>query len=110
MVKKHGRHTSAFLLLFLSEEPCYGALLLSKMQTELPHCFSDSADVYRCLQEMDNAGLVTTTWETEKSGQPRKWYSITDAGKRFLKEQNDDIRMRLENFNVFIERYEKLNK
>ncbi|HVJ50579.1 PadR family transcriptional regulator [Desulfitobacterium sp.] len=105
MVKKHGRHTSAFLLLLLSDTPSYGALLLTRLQTELPHCFSDSADVYRCLQEMDKDGLVETNWETRETGQPRKWYSITPKGMRTLQEQAKDIRLRYANFEFFLTHY-----
>jgi len=107
VAKKCGRHTSAFLLLFLSEGPLYGALLLSKLQTDLPHCFSDSADVYRTLQELEQDGLVETSWDTEAAGQPRKWYTITSLGKQALKEQREDICMRLENFNYFLEHYKE---
>ncbi len=110
MAKKCGRHTSAFLLLFLSMGPLYGALLLSKLQTELPHCFSDSADVYRTLQELEQAGLVETSWDTEASGQPRKWYTITPLGKKALKEQHDDICMRLENFEYFLSHYKETDE
>ena len=107
MLKKHGRHTSAFILLFLAREPDYGAGLLLKMQTELPYCFSDSAIVYRSLQEMEKNGLLTASWETPDAGAPRKWYAITSAGKEALAEQAEDIRQRHENFTYFIAAMEK---
>ena len=102
MTKKHGRHTSAFILLLLSEGPSYGALLLTRLQNELPHFFSDSADVYRCLQDMSKNGLVETSWEPQETGQPRKWYTITPKGMDVLKEQAEDIRMRKANFEFFL--------
>lgn len=105
MSKKHGRHTSAFLLLFLSDAPSYGALLLTRLHTELPHCFSDSADVYRCLQEMNVSGLIEANWETQETGQPRKWYTITSKGRQVLKEQAEDIRLRYANFEFFLTHY-----
>lgn len=58
--------------LFLVDAPSYEALLLSRLKAKLPHCFSDSAIVYRSLQEMDKNGLVETTWGTMENGQPRK--------------------------------------
>lgn len=105
MQKKHGRHTSAFLLLLLSDGPSYGALLLTRLQTELPHCFSDSADVYRCLQEMSKNCLIEANWETQDTGQPRKWYTITSKGRQALKEQAEDIRLRNANFQFFLDHY-----
>lgn len=109
MTKKHGRHTPAFLLLLLADAPCYGALLLTRLQTELPYCFSDSANVYRSLQEMEKNGLVETSWETRETGQPRKWYTITPKGKQALKEQAEDIRQRHANFEFFLSRYKAIS-
>lgn len=108
MGKKRGRHTGAFLLLFLAEGPSYGAMLLTRLQNELPYFFSDSADIYRTLQEMTDAGLAEAGWETEKSGQPRKWYTITEKGVIALSEQAEDIRKRMENFEFFWERYKNI--
>ena len=108
MDKKHGRHTSAFLLLLLSEGPSYGALLLTRMQTELPHCFSDSPDVYRCLQKMEDDGLVEINWETQDTGQPRKWYKMTQKGMQALAEQAEDIRSRHANFEFFLAHYKTI--
>jgi len=108
MPKKHGRHTSAFLLLLLADSPSYGALLLSKLQSELPHCFSDSPDVYRCLQKMEDDGLVETNWEPQETGQPRKWYSITPKGMQALNEQAEDIRLRHANFEFFLAHYKTI--
>lgn len=110
MVKKHGRHTSAFILLLLAEEPSYGASILTRLETELPHCFSDSADVYRCLQEMSKDGLLETQWETQENGQPRKWYKISEKGILALKEQAEDIRLRMANFDYFLKHYNNISK
>ena len=109
MSKKHGRHTAAFLLLLLAEGPYYGAMLLTKLQNELPRCFSDSAIVYRSLQEMEKNGLAETTWEMRETGQPRKWYTITGKGRQELREQAEDIRQRQANFEFFLQRYSVLN-
>lgn len=109
MQKKHGRHTSAFLLLLIAEAPAYGALLLTRLQDELPHCFSDSANVYRSLQELEKNGLLTTSWETPETGQPRKWYTITSKGREALEEQAEDVRLRHANFEYFLSHYKRLS-
>lgn len=110
MAKMHGRHTPAFLLLLLADAPSYGALLLKKLETELPYCFSDSAIVYRSLQEMEKDGLVETSWETGESGQPRKWYTMTPKGKQALMEHAEDIRQRHANFEFFLSRYKAFSQ
>lgn len=108
MTKKHGRHTSAFILLLLSEAPSYGALILTRLQNELPHFFSDSADVYRSLQDLSKNGLVENYWETQDNGQPRKWYTITAKGMLTLKEHAEDIRLRKANFEYFLNNYNNI--
>ncbi len=105
MAKKHGRHTPAFLLLFLSDGPAYGASLLTRLQTELPHCLSDSAIVYRSLQEMEKNGLVESSWEMRESGPPRKWYTVTAKGMLSLEGYAEDIRQRHANFEFFLTHY-----
>ncbi len=107
MAKTHGRHTPAFLLLMLSDGPSYGAQLLTRLESELPHCFSDSAIVYRSLAQMDKQGLVETRWVTEGAGQPRKWYFITRKGRMALGEYAEDIERRVKNLTFFLDRYRK---
>jgi len=106
MPKKHGRHTAAFLLLFLADGPSYGALLLKRLENEIPYCFSDSAIVYRSLQEMERSGLIEGRWEMPDTGQPRKWYAITAKGEKELAAQAEDIRQRHANLEFFLSRYQ----
>ena len=110
MPNKHGRHTPAFLLLFLIDAPSYGALLLKRLETELPHVFSDSAIVYRSLQDLEKRGWVNTSWEMKETGQPRKWYTITPAGKQALAEFAEDISKRQANFEYFLNRYQVVSQ
>lgn len=107
MAKTHGRHTPAFLLLLLTDGPSYGAQLLARLQSELPHCRSDSAIVYRSLTKLEGGGFVQASWLADESGRPRKWYSITESGKAKLAEYADDIEHRVENLRFFLDRYSK---
>ncbi|SPF31538.1 PadR family transcripitonal regulator [Candidatus Desulfosporosinus infrequens] len=110
MSKNFGRHTPAFLLLFLVDGPSYGASLLTRLQNDLPYCLSDSAIVYRSLQEMEKNSLVETNWEIRKTGQPRKWYTITPKGKLELEEYAEDIRRRHANLEFFQSYYRTITK
>jgi len=42
--------------------------------------------LYPLLTRLKNDGLLSYRWEESKSGPPRKYYEITDNGKRFLSE------------------------
>lgn len=110
MNNKHGRHTPAFLLLFLAEGPSYGAMLFTRMKQELPHCFADSAIIYRSLQDIEKQGLAATSWEIVEGSQPRKWYSITHQGMVALADFEVDIKYRRANFDFFLSRYNDVLK
>jgi DNA-binding PadR family transcriptional regulator len=108
--RKGGRHTPAFILLFLSENPSHGSGLLKKMEATLPFCLSDSAGLYRALQNLEKDGAVSSVWETPDSGGPKKIYRITRAGEALLAELASDIERRQENFRVFLEQWKKISK
>ncbi len=40
--------------------------------------------LYPLLTRLKNAGLVEYKWVESKSGPPRKYYTLTTAGKKFL--------------------------
>jgi PadR family transcriptional regulator, regulatory protein PadR len=42
--------------------------------------------LYPLLTRQKNAGLLSYRWEESTQGPPRKYYAITDEGKKFLKE------------------------
>ena len=105
MVKRHGRHTPAFLLLQLAYAPAYGSMLVKKLEDELPFCFSDSAIIYRSLKDMEINGLVKTIWETKDTGKPVKWYSITPKGLEMLDFWAEDIQKCHANLEFFLSKY-----
>ena len=42
--------------------------------------------LYPLLTRLKNGGLLQYRWEESKSGPPRKYYSLTPLGKKFLEE------------------------
>jgi PadR family transcriptional regulator, regulatory protein PadR len=106
MAKRHGRHTPAFLLLQLANAPAYGSMLVKKLEEELPYCFSDSAIIYRSLQDMESNGLVETNWVTNDTGKPVKWYTITPKGLEMLDFLEKDIRKCHANLEYFLSKYQ----
>ncbi|MFD2202448.1 PadR family transcriptional regulator [Shivajiella indica] len=45
--------------------------------------------LYPLLQRLKNASLVTYKWVESESGPPRKYYSITEDGRKFLETLNE---------------------
>lgn len=42
--------------------------------------------IYPLMTRLKNAGLLAYRWEESSSGPPRKYYSLTKKGKKFLNE------------------------
>ncbi len=60
--------------------------------------------LYPLLNRMSTDGVLSTTWETEGiKGHPRKFYSLTKSGDKFLTEMQDAF----ENMNQV---YKKIKK
>ncbi len=45
--------------------------------------------LYPLLTRLKNDGLLNYRWEESKSGPPRKYYELTDLGKKFLTELDE---------------------
>ena len=106
----HGRHTSAYILLFLAQESAYGLTLLNKMEEQIPHNNIDGSAIYRALKDLENSGFVQSYWDTNDPGPAKKWYQITEAGLQELDEFKTDIEMRVDNLQFFLRTYQELFK
>lgn len=104
----YGRHLPAFILLFLAKEPGYGLILLNKITCSLPFNKTDSAAVYRSLQELEKLNAVESYWDTSEPGPAKKWYKITPIGLQQLTSFKDDIEQRIKNLEFFLSEYYKL--
>jgi PadR family transcriptional regulator PadR len=106
-----GKHLEAFLLLLLAEEPNHGGALLTRLHALLPSQWSiDDGQVYRLLRALESHGAVTSTWEPQANGAPRRVYRLTSAGFERLAEWKDDIQLRRASLNVFLRRWRALSK
>ncbi len=63
-----------------------GEVYASDMLDELTaaHMIVVEGTLYPLLTRLKNAGLLEYKWVESKSGPPRKYYTLTDAGNRFL--------------------------
>ncbi len=61
--------------------------------------------LYPLLTRQKNAGLLTYRWEESSQGPPRKYYTITEIGRAYLKELDKSWR----ELNDTIESIKKVN-
>ena len=79
----HGDLLASSLLAFLRNMPTYGYQLAQELTKAGLPAF-DSATVYRTLRQLERTGMVSSFWDTSKSGPARRMYSLTEAGETFL--------------------------
>ncbi|QWH16435.1 PadR family transcriptional regulator [Bacillus mycoides] len=109
-MKHTGRHTGAFLLLFLAEGDNYGGQLLQKCEEELPVNPIDSAILYRTLKKLENEGAIESYVSTSVPDKPRKMYKITTTGKEQLADFQMDIEEKMKNLSFFLDKYKDLKE
>ncbi|MEK4066597.1 PadR family transcriptional regulator [Peribacillus sp. FSL R5-0717] len=108
-MKHTGRHTGAFLLLFLTEGDNYGGKLLKKCEEELPINPIDSAILYRTLKKLEEEGAVESYLDASDRDKPIRMYKITTVGKRKLEDFQIDIEGKIKNLAFFLEKYKEWN-
>lgn len=104
-MKHTGRHTGAFLLLFLTEGDNYGGKLLQKCEEELPINPIDSAILYRTLKKLEEEGAVESYLDISNHDKPIRMYKITSVGKRKLEGFQIDIEEKIKNLSFFLEKF-----
>jgi DNA-binding PadR family transcriptional regulator len=84
------------LLVLLHREPGYGYSLMNGLQDfGFQSEAMDISILYRALRELEAAGLVSSSWDEEKSlGPQRRIYTITAQGEAVLVEWMQSLRQR----------------
>ncbi len=65
----------------------------------------DASVVYRTLREMEDAGWVSSQWDTAGSGPPRRVYQVTPDGEAYLAAWINDLRSTRDEIDQFIRTY-----
>jgi len=105
------RRTKSFiqpsLLLLLEEADGHGyALVEGLKRAGLADDSLNPSVVYRGLREMEEWGWVTSRWDTEGSGPPRRVYQVTPQGREFLRNWTADLQEMRGTLERFLEAYE----
>lgn len=77
--------SDVFVLAVLRDEPLYGYEIAKRIKKHSKDVFDmGEGTLYPILHKLEQAGLLTAFWE-ESTGRKRKYYSLTNAGKKMLK-------------------------
>lgn len=72
------------ILLVLDGEPLYASNIIEALKEA--KMIVVEGTLYPLLTRLKNAGLLTYRWEESTQGPPRKYYELTDSGRKFLTE------------------------
>jgi len=70
------------ILLIIAEKKTYANEIIESLQKV--RLVVVEGTIYPLLSRLKNAGLLNYLWEESKFGPPRKYYSITNKGEKFL--------------------------
>jgi PadR family transcriptional regulator PadR len=77
--------TTALILSLLSEEPMYGYQITQELQRRSGGYFEMKEGLlYPALHQMEQDGLLKSEWRRVDGSRRRKYYIITDKGKKVL--------------------------
>jgi PadR family transcriptional regulator, regulatory protein PadR len=104
--RRIARFLEPCLLLLLRGDATHGYNLLEALQQFgfVPGTV-DASVVYRILREMEDAGWVSSQWDTAGSGPPRRVYTLTTDGEEYLAAWINDLRCTRDEIDQFIETY-----
>ncbi|HET9781919.1 MAG TPA: PadR family transcriptional regulator [Candidatus Dormibacteraeota bacterium] len=71
------------LLMLLRKDSRYGYELVTAL-ARWPALEVSEGTLYPLLRRLERSGLLTSSWRESPSGPPRKYYSLTNAGRRQL--------------------------
>ncbi len=87
---KHDREllkgsTDALLLALLSREPMYGYQILKELERRSQGYFQfREGTLYPALHRLEHEGLVKGVWQPSPTGQQRRYYYVTEGGRRAM--------------------------
>ncbi|MFM9945775.1 MAG: PadR family transcriptional regulator [Bacteroidia bacterium] len=75
------------ILAVISRGEIYASDILNELKEA--HLIVVEGTLYPLLTRLKNAGLLTYTWKESVQGPPRKYFLLTDEGRKFLKELDE---------------------
>ena len=94
MRQKHAmEHTELVVLHLLSREDMYGYQMIAELERKFDKSFSmKEGTLYPILRGLENAGSVESYTDQTEGGRKRKYYHLTERGKKQLVEETQQWR------------------
>ena len=86
-------HTELVVLHLLSREDMYGYQMIAELARKFDKTFSmKEGTLYPILRGLENAGAVESYTDQTEGGRKRKYYHLTERGKKQLVEETQQWR------------------
>ncbi|HIW56740.1 MAG TPA: helix-turn-helix transcriptional regulator [Firmicutes bacterium] len=86
--------TSILILSMLEKEDMYGYQITRELKKLSGNVFElKEGTLYPMLHGLENENAVEAYWMTAENGKRRKYYRITDGGKKLLKKKKSEWRV-----------------
>lgn len=94
--------TEILVMSLLVERPMYGYEISQELAERSGGYFElKEGLLYPTLHKMQQKGLLVSEWQTV-DGRPRKYYSLTRAGRKVLRDQSEEWKIFLEKMNALL--------
>lgn len=91
-VSPSGDMLTAHLLAMLNGWSAYGYEIAQRLEESGIGKYNKGS-IYRLLRQLEDSGMVSSTWDTSKDGPARRIYDLTDGGSLFLENWMTMIKM-----------------
>jgi PadR family transcriptional regulator, regulatory protein PadR len=86
------------ILSVLSRNSCYASDIIKELKEA--EVIVVEGTLYPLLTRQKNAGLLSYRWEESQQGPPRKYYELTDEGRKYLAELDKSWQDLVESVNL----------
>jgi len=102
---KYNDIVSTVILILLNRRSDYGLNILHSVSDILGYSPTLNGMIYRLLSVLELNGLVQSEWKIEEQSQPKKFYTITKDGKKYLKERIELLNNQVDRLKYIINLY-----
>ena len=86
------------ILSVLSRNSCYASDIIKELKEA--EVIVVEGTLYQLLTRQKNAGLLSYRWEESQQGPPRKYYELTDEGRKYLADLDKSWQELVESVNL----------
>lgn len=94
------------LMLLLLKKSAHGYEMMERLAQDGETPDTDPGLLYRTLRQLEEDGLVRSSWDTEGRGPARRVYELTDEGLEYLHAWAVNIRKTRQRLDRFLAEYE----